>query len=410
LVKPDVRDDTAPSSTVRTFALLFLAVGIFQCGTGMLVGVVPVQLSLNGFSASVVGWVSTGQAIGFLAGSLLAAPLIAVLRTQPTMVLFASINAAAAIILWISTDAWIWTAARTLAGFSSGCVLVLIEGWVASKATPGRRGLIFGVYMLLSRLAFMVAQLTMAAVTPQITVLFLVAALCYLAAPGVAFFIPGASPVIGAKSIAGFWQLPRRAPAAAAGALTHAFITTAALSLFPVYAVARSVPVEQIAFLLAATQFGGLVLQLPLSLLSDRMGRRTVMVICAIGTTVMSLLLWLVQAADVWTLAAMVAIWAGAPAALYSLSVAHANDVATDAERIAWSGAMLSLWGAGAVVGPIVAAALMDRFGVAALFVFTGTLSSALVVFLILRKLIRKRPVPPISSSATIGPAPGAGG
>ncbi len=405
-----MRGPAAATSIAGVFFLLFLTIGVFQLGTGMLMGVVPVQLSLNGYSASVVGWVSTGQAVGFLAGSLFAAPISVRLRARPTLFLFASINAAAAVGLWLWSDPLFWTLARIVAGFSSGCVMVLFEAWVGSKATSANRGLVFGVYMVLSRLAFMIAQIAMAVVAPHLTLLFLLAAVCYLVAPAIASTVPGNPPPIGEKSFAGIWDMPRRAPAAASAALAHAMITTASMGLFPVYAVARGIPVDQIAFLLAATQFGGLVFQLPMSLSSDKIGRRSVMTFAALATFIMSAILWMAEAPGLWALAVMAAFWAGAPAALYSLGVAHANDIASDDERVAWAGAMISLWGMGAVVGPLIAAVLMDRFGDGALFVFTGVLSSGLGVFLAARKLIRKRPTAPIPSADTIGPAPGAGG
>ena len=403
-------DRLAASNIVSVFVLLFLTIGVFQLGTGMLMGVVPVQLSLNGYPASVVGWVSTGQAVGFLAGSLFAAPITSRLRARPTLFVFAAINAVAALGLWLWSDPLLWTVARVVSGFCSGVVMVLFEAWVGSKATAANRGLVFGIYMVLTRLAFMIAQIAMALVAPHLTLLFLVAAVCYLAAPGVAASVPGNPPPIGAKSLGGIWEMPRRAPAAAAAAFAHAMITTAAMGLFPVYAVARGIPVDQIAFLLAATQFGGLVFQLPMSLSSDRVGRRTVMTIAALATFTMSVMLWLIGTTGVWPRALMAALWAGAPAALYSLGVAHANDIATDSERVAWAGALISLWGVGAVAGPVLAAALMDRYGVGALFAFTGVLSGGLTTFLAARKLIRKRPTAPIPSAETIGPAPGANG
>ena len=98
---------TGPTTGVQVFLLLFVTIGIYQIGTGMLMGVVPVQLSLNGFSASVVGWVATVQSLGFLAGSLLAAPMTARLGARPTLYLFAVINAVAALALWLSNDPWL---------------------------------------------------------------------------------------------------------------------------------------------------------------------------------------------------------------------------------------------------------------------------------------------------------------
>jgi MFS family permease len=400
----------AGAAAKRALVFLFLVVGVNQLASGLMMGVVPVQLSLSGSSATAVGWVATGQSIGFLAGCLCAAPLIGLIGARRALAAFACINAISALTLLTLSEPAAWTAARTISGFSSACIIVVFESWFAAKATPERRGLILGLYMVLTRAAFMIAQIAMAIVEPRLTLLFVVAAACYLAVPGLSLTVQGDPPVIGSKSISGVREMPLRAPAAAAAAFTHALVSTASAGLFPVYAVARGVPVDKIAYILAALQFGGLALQLPLSLLSDRIGRRAVMMLAAATTVAFSAALWFAQAPGVWTLAVLAAFWAGAPAPLYSLAVAHANDIANDAERVAWSGAMLMLWGAGAAVGPVVASMLMDRFGAGALFGYTGVLSALLVLFLGLRKLIRKRPRAPIPASDTLGPAPGVGG
>jgi MFS family permease len=400
----------AGASAGRILGFLFLVVGVNQLASGLMMGVVPVQLSLSGYSATVVGWVATGQSVGFLLGCLCAAPLIRLLGARPSLALFTVLSAASAVSLLALGEPAAWTAARTISGFSSACVIVLFESWFAAKASPARRGLVFGLYIVLTRAAFMTAQIAMAFVEPQLSLLFVVAAVCYLAVPCLSLTVPGDAPVIGSRSMAGIWDMPLRAPAAAAAAFTHALVSTASIGLFPVYAVARGVPVDKLAFILAALQFGGLALQLPLSLLSDRIGRRAVMMIAAAAAMALSAALWFAVAPGVWSLAILAALWAGAPAPLYSLAVAHANDIASDGERVAWSSAMLMLWGLGAAVGPVVAAMLMDRFGAGALFGYTGVLCGLLALFLGLRKFLRKRPRAPIPSADTIGPAPGGGG
>ena len=391
----------------RLLGILFIVVGLNQLGTGMLIGVVPVQLSLMGYPATVVGWVSTGQSAGFVVGCLFAAPLIAILGGPRTaLAILAVVSAVSASILPFVDGPVAWTIARAAAGFTSACVIVLFEAWFASLATPGNRGMVFGLYMVLTRATFMFAQIAMAWVEPRLSLLFGVAALCYLAVPLVALRLNGLAPAISTKSMSGIKALPSSAPAAAAGAFVHALVTSAASGLFPVYAVAKGVPVEQIAFLLAAIQFGGLVLQLPLSLLSDRIGRRSMMAWAAAATVVFSAALWRIEMPSVLLLTVLVGLWAGFPAPLYSLAVAHANDIASDGDRVAWSSAMLFIWGIGAAVGPVMASMLMVRYGAGALFIYTGVLSALLMLFLGLRKLIRKRPKAPVPSSDTIGPAP----
>jgi MFS family permease len=405
-------DDRLPDgkAALKVIVLLFLVTGVYQLGTGILTGFVPIKLAINGFPASVVGWVSMGFSIGFLIGCLTATIPINALGTRNAIVAFAGLNVCAALVLWLTPSPHAWGLSRAAAGFASACLFVLVETWLASRTTSNNRALVFGLYMVLSRLAFTFGQIALAVVDPSLATLFLVAAAFYAVSPWAAFAIPGDPPAIGAKSRPSLVDLPVKVPAVAPAALVHGLIGTAGPSLFPVYALGLGLTVDQTAILLAAIPFGGLVLQLPFSLLSDRLGRRTVLGIVALATTLISAAFLLLPTTNLIALSLMAAIWGGAPALFYPLAVAHANDIATDEQRIGWSSTLLLLWGIGAATGPIAASLLMERYGNGALFSFTGVFSLALVVFLGMRKLLRKRGPRPTSAVDTIGPSPGPGG
>jgi MFS family permease len=406
----DVADRALRTPVIAILGLLLASAGIHQLATGILMGVVPVELVVKGFSATVVGWVATGNTVGFLIGCIAAAPLITQLGVRRAMLVLTAVNAGAALALWLTPDPIAWTVVRGLAGFCSACVLIALESWLSATTPASRRGLVFGLYMVMTRLAFVLGQIALALVEPQFTLLFAAAAVCYLLAPWIMFAIPGAPPKIGAKTTASLRDMPVKAPAAAAAAFVHGLIITAGPGLFPVYAAAKGLPLDQIAILLAAIPFGGLILQLPLSLLSDKLGRRTVMILSALATAVISLAYLHVPPLGLWPLAVLTALWGGAPIALYALAIAHANDIATDAERLGWSSAIMFTWGLGATVGPLAASTLMDRYGADCLFWFTGALATALALFLMVRRLVRKRPLAPRPAGETIGPAPGSGG
>jgi MFS family permease len=155
---------------------------------------------------------------------------------------------------------------------------------------------------------------------------------------------------------------------------------------------------------------GGLLFQIPFSHLSDRYGRRTMMAMSALATAALSLVYLLPTLPGFGWIMLLTTLWGGAPAALYLLAVAHANDIATDAQRIGWSSTLLLLWGIGAAVGPLAASLLMERFGYDMLFVSAAGLSCGLALFLGLRKLIRKRGDRREPAGNIIGPAPGASG
>jgi len=57
---------------------------------------------------------------------------------------------------------------------------------------------------------------------------------------------------------------------------------------------------------------------------------------------------------------------------IYPLSAAHANDWCGQDKMMQTSSGLLLGYGCGAILGPMLSSALMDRFGPAALFIFIG--------------------------------------
>ncbi len=399
--------DRAP---MKVIGLLLLIVGVYQLGTGVVSAIVPIKLAGSGSSPSVLGWVSTAFSIGFLAGCLGAAPIINALGVNRTIVVLAMAQVAATGLLMATTDPQVWAFSRGVSGFAIASLLVLIEAWLGSAASTETRGRIFGIYMVLSRLAFTLGQVALAVFDPAAVGLLIAAAVAGLLSPWPVYAIPGGAPVIGKKSGPDLRDLPIAVPAAAAASFVHGVLGTCGAALLPLYAFARGLTVEQVALLLAAIPLGGLLFQIPFSYLSDRFGRRTMMAVSALATVALSTIYLMPTLPSFGWLLILTTLWGGAPAPLYLLAAAHANDIATDAQRVGWSSTLLLLWGIGAAVGPLAASHLMERAGYDALFWFYGALSLALCLFLLLRKLIRRRGQFRAPTGDTIGPAPGPSG
>jgi MFS family permease len=66
---------------------------------------------------------------------------------------------------------------------------------------------------------------------------------------------------------------------------------------------------------------------------------------------------------------------------LYSLSAAHANDHAGPGQYVELAAGLTMFFALGAMVGPLLASAVMDGFGPSAFFLYTGGLHLAFVAF-----------------------------
>ena len=82
-----------------------------------------------------------------------------------------------------------------------------------------------------------------------------------------------------------------------------------------------------------------------------------------------------------WMLYAMAVAFGAATFPVFSISAAHANDFAEPDFVVDLSASLIFLFGMGAITAPLVASALMDRFGPTALFAMIAGAHGVLVLF-----------------------------
>ena len=78
---------------------------------------------------------------------------------------------------------------------------------------------------------------------------------------------------------------------------------------------------------------------------------------------------------------------------LYSVSVAHANDYAEPDDFVNISSGLLLMFGAGAVIGPLLASATMTIIGAPGMFLFIGAMYIFLVAYVAVRAF-KREPAP----------------
>jgi MFS family permease len=88
----------------------------------------------------------------------------------------------------------------------------------------------------------------------------------------------------------------------------------------------------------------------------------------------------------------LAALFGAAAFPSYSVAAAHAYDHAPSGGYVATAAGLLLANGVGAVIGPLVAAALMEATSTAMLFVFIAAVQCGLAVFAIVRMRFRSAP------------------
>ena len=141
-------------------------------------------------------------------------------------------------------------------------------------------------------------------------------------------------------------------PTATAAVLVYGAVETGGFALFPVYGNRIGYSESDAALLLSMIGLGNVVMQIPLGYLSDRIGdRRILLVACAaVGLLGMLALPWF---ATNWNIAAAVLfVWGGVVAALYTIGLAHLGSRLTGRELASANAAFVLCYGLGMLVGP----------------------------------------------------------
>ncbi len=195
-------------------------------------------------------------------------------------------------------------------------------------------------------------------------------------------------------------RLYRNSPAATLGCLIVGLANGSFWSLAPVFTAGYSTDLSLASWFMTSSVIGGALGQWPLGYLSDKFGRREVLVVAAAGSGIIGLVIVLLGP-DLSFLAINLlgAAWGAMAFPLYTISVAHANDRAEPDDYVRISSGLLLMYGSGAVIGPFLASATMTFIGAPGLYLFNGTVHVFLVIYVAVR-CFRREPAPDVQHIA----------
>jgi MFS family permease len=190
-----------------------------------------------------------------------------------------------------------------------------------------------------------------------------------------------------------FRDLYRNSPLGVVAVAFSGMISSIIFSMGPVYARLSGFDTRGVAVFMAVSILAAVLTQYPVGRLSDRMDRRTVIASMCLLATIVAAAIEVLGPLPRIVFLMMAALFSGAALTLYSLSVSHVNDKLDPSQMVAASSALLLINGMAAAFGPVLTGGLMGAFGTRAYFGILGTLTGALTLFDLWRK-VRRAPVP----------------
>jgi MFS family permease len=180
-----------------------------------------------------------------------------------------------------------------------------------------------------------------------------------------------------------------QSPLAVAGVIVAGLTSAAFRMVGPIYGKEIGLEPQQIGYFLAAFVAGGALAQYPTGWLADKYDRRWVLIAMSVASIAAATLT--VAITDQGPSAAMMtaAIFGFTSFPIYSVSAAHANDFASQDQRVELSAALMFFYAIGAIASPLLASSLITAFGPASLFVLMSVAHLGLIIFGLLRMNVR---------------------
>lgn len=389
-------------TSVRTVASLIASVMLVQLAQGLLGVFLPLAMRDDQIGAAGVGVVAALYSIGFMAGAWFGPRLLARVGHIRVFAVCAAAMTAATLALHSADGVLAWALLRMATGAAVALMFAAVESWLQGSIPAAERGGVIGVYMVCTKAVLALGPfLALGAAGQAAGPLMLAAGLIALAITPVGF-TSQAQPEPPKPQRLDLAEQYKTAPAAVAAAIGAGVTNTAVLTLAPLYAAhhfgeAAAAPFQ------AAAWIGSLILQYPAGKLSDRMDRRLVIAWLAGLSAAAAAGLALLGANAPFPAAALLfALWGAGSLSYYGIAVAHMADRAEPGQIARSTSGLLFVWGAGSIVGPLIAGPLMAQPDSRALFWFAALAGLLLTAAMLTRRRVR-RPTPERAKEAYAG-------
>ena len=363
------------SNQTSHFVILIIAIITAGLSQGMLLPVLAIFLERMGVSSTVNGLNAAALYVGSFAMTLAAERLLGVLGFKKLMLCGLLLVVITLPLFPLYPSIAFWFVLRMLVGIGDSAIHYSAQLWVLMAAPAEKRGRNLSIYGMSYGIGFSIGPLGIRLLDWGMMVPFLIMTIVFIIVTVLVWIkLPDGKPAKeeGSEPQKGrFGRSYRWAWYALIPALLYGYMEAAMNSNFPVYGLRIGLTTDAIAFLLPFIGIGGLVLQLPLGMLSDRFGRKKILMLSGSIGGLLFVLVPLVGT-NIWMMAALFAIAGGLIGSFFSLGLAYAADILPKMYLPAANVLASFHFNFGSIVGPAVGGKGIEMGSASSLFWVLG--------------------------------------
>lgn len=374
-----MENQSSPMQSARLHYFILISVIIVTgASQGLLLPLLTVMLEHQGVSSDLNGLNAAMLYVGIFSTLFFVEKLLKHLGFKKLLAYSLTLIMCVFLFFPVFKEVWVWFILRFLVGVGDSALHYASQLWVLTSSTEQNRGRSLSFYGMSYGIGFSIGPLGMNLLHfGEWAPFVLIAVLCLIVLAAVVFILPNyqvmgakkGGPVLEKRYIRSFqWAWFAILPA-----FLYGYTEASMNSSFPIYALRIGLEQNWISFLLPFFGIGGLILQLPLGLLSDRIGRKKVLMGAGFlgGITFLMLPLF---GANGWAILVLFMIAGGMLGSFYSLGLAFAADVLPKVYLPSANVVASFIFSIGSIIAPSLAGLGMQHLSISSMFWLLGGL------------------------------------
>lgn len=306
-------------------------------------------------------WIGINTAVGGIAALVISPLAGGLVRRLGTVRLIYLAIAAGCLSMMLLSPApfWLWFPLRFILTASITVLFVVSEFWINATAPDAKRGLVMGLYATVLSIGYAAGPAVLAVFGSDSPFPLTIAIVAYLTAAIPVALAGGFVPRVEERPSFRFVALFMVAPASMLAAFVFGMGESTMLAFMALWGERNGLTAASAALLLTVIGLGNLAFQLPIGLLADRANRTLVLAICGAigfgGVVAMPVLI-----GTPFALFAIVFVWGGISAGLYTVGLTQLGARFTGANLATANGMFVMLYAFGMLAGPATGGVALD--------------------------------------------------
>jgi MFS family permease len=331
---------------------------IFGLTYSLSAALIAQDLAEQGFSEGFIGTNAAMHAVGVLAMAFLLPRCVGWVGMKRMVIGALGVAAMVLVLFPAMPSVWLWFPLRIVLGAASETLFVMSETWLNSLSTEATRARAMASYTAALSVGFALGPLMLSYVGTGGTAYWIGAAFALVAAGCLAR--PGmVQPTFEEPADGNPLRFIALAPIAMAATVLHAAVESSGLSFLALYAQKLGWTEADATQLMSCMMVGAIALQLPIGWIGDKMDRGR-MIIALAGLALTGALAWPWALLSPWTTYPLLFVWGGVFVGIYTIMLSIVGSRFGGSQLVGIYAAMGLMWGAGALLGPLLAGIAMQ--------------------------------------------------